>query len=98
MDIFNKIGSKLTEAGKGVSDQTKTLTEITKLNMTISSNEKAINDMYTELGKAYYAKVKDGGAEVGEEFVNKMNALAIENDKLREDVKKLKGEDAAPQA
>lgn len=91
MDFFNKIGSKLSEAGQGVSTQTKTLAEIAKINLAISNNEKAMNDLYTSLGKEYFKLTTETKEGACLEVANKIEVLIEENNGLRNNLNVIKG-------
>lgn len=54
MAFFDKLGEKITNTSKDVARKTKDLTEIAKLNMSISSEEDKIKNKYQEIGKLYY--------------------------------------------
>ena len=54
MAFFDNLGKKLSDAGQSVSQQTKNLGEINRLNSLIAENRKGISQRCFELGKAYY--------------------------------------------
>lgn len=54
--MFEKIVETLNNTGKTVSEKTKQGSDIVKANIKISSEERALNDVYLEIGKTYYEK------------------------------------------
>lgn len=91
MSLFDKIGSKITEAGQGVQEQAKQITEITKINSLISSNERDISNLYMELGKEYFNSINGKPQDIGVPFVKKINQLSQDVKELRETLSDLKG-------
>lgn len=91
MDIFNKIGSKITEAGQGIQEQTKQLTESTRINNTLTSNQKTISNLYTDLGMLYFQSLNGQPADLGADIFNNINALTAENEQLKETLAIVKG-------
>lgn len=91
MDFFEEIGRRLTDAGQGVAQQTKSLTEAAKLNRAISAEEEGILQMYADIGKLYYEAHKD---EPGAEFVERMQSITeafVRIRQYKEKQKDLKG-------
>lgn len=91
MDFFNKIGSKITTAGQGVQEQAKNLADISTVSYSITSKEKAIAELYMELGKEYYDSVEGIPSGLGDAFINKINQLEDEIVELQQDLNDLKG-------
>lgn len=54
MGFFDDLGEKITQTGQGAMKKTKELADISKLNSQISQEERAINNQYLQLGKAFY--------------------------------------------
>lgn len=52
--MFEKFVETLNNTGKTVSEKTKQGSDIVKANIKISSEERALNDVYLEIGKTYY--------------------------------------------
>ena len=91
MDFFNKAKEKIAKTSGDVAKKAKDLTEITKCNSQISSNENTIKATYTEIGKYVYENLKDDApAEIAEKMTLIDNALA-EIDRLKAEIMKLKG-------
>lgn len=74
MDVFEKISKTITDTGKVVSEKTKQVGEVAKLNAKIVSSEHAISENYSILGKFYYDNYKDNADERAVEAVNNINA------------------------
>ena len=70
MAFLDNLSKKLSDAGQSVSQQTKNIGEINRLNGLINENRKSISDLCFQLGKAYYqAHYGDAarcGTQVGE--------------------------------
>lgn len=60
MALFDSMKNKISAAGQTTVQKAKDLTEITRLNSTISSTEEQIRELYTSVGyevyRAYYEK------------------------------------------
>ena len=52
--MFEKFAETINNAGKAVGEKTKLGTDVVKANFKISSEERAINELYLEIGKTYY--------------------------------------------
>lgn len=52
--MFEKIVETINNTGKVVGEKTKQGSEVVKANIKISSEERALNELYTEIGKTYY--------------------------------------------
>ncbi|MCD8300427.1 MAG: zinc-ribbon domain-containing protein [Clostridiales bacterium] len=89
-DFFNKIGSTVTEAGKGGVAKAKELRDTAKITMEIRDRENAIHKAYRELGKAYYKDHKTD-AEPAYEQVTAIKALFEELAALKSNKDNVKG-------
>ena len=91
MAFLEQLGKKLSDAGQGVAQQTKNFTDVTRLNNAISDKEKAISQLYSVLGQAYYeSHSKDPSAEE-QETIASINALFAEIVECAEEIKQIKG-------
>ena len=54
MSFLDQLGKRVSDAGKGVAQQTKNLTEIARLTSVIDTEEKMVAQSYTQIGKTYY--------------------------------------------
>ena len=58
MAFLNNLGKKIGDAAEAASDKAKELAEITKLNSSISSEQKKIEALYAEIGKIIFESEK----------------------------------------
>lgn len=56
MSFFENLEKKINKAGQVVVDKANSIADSSKLNFQISSEEKALGDLYRQLGTAYYAR------------------------------------------
>ena len=91
MAFFDNLSKKLSDAGQNVSQQTKNMTEINRLNSLISENRKGISQNCFELGKAYYqAHADEEGCEFPE-LIERIRELLTGIEEAEESIKRLKG-------
>ena len=97
MSFLDQLGKKVSDAGKGVAQQTKNLTEIARLTSVIDTEEKMVAQSYTQIGKTYYESHKnDPDAECAAQIalVNKsLEKIA----QWREQIQRIKGIVKCPQ-
>ena len=93
MKFFNDIGKKLGNVAKTASKKSEELVEITRINLSIRSEEEKIKKLFTEMGKELY-----GRFTCGESFDDSMNgkcdqikAVEYNTEMLKEKVNILKG-------
>ncbi len=91
MAFFEQLGKKIADAGQGVAQQTKNFTDVAKLNGTISEKEKKINQLYSAIGQAVYAKHKDDADFEAAQSIGEINALLEEIAQCREKINEIKG-------
>ena len=97
MSFLDQLGKKVSDAGKGVAQQTKNLTEIARLTSVINKEKKMVAQSYTQIGKTYYENHKnDPDAECAAQIalVNKsLEKIA----QWREQIQRIKGIVKCPQ-
>ena len=97
MSFWDQLGKKVSDAGKGVAQQTKNLTEIARLTSVIDTEEKMVAQSYTQIGKTYYENHKnDPDAECAAQIalVNKsLEKIA----QWRDQIQRIKGIVKCPQ-
>ena len=96
MDLLNDIGKKITETAKTVTRKSEDIVEITKLNLTIGSEEEKIKRILYEIGSELYRSYTNGKTD-GDLYDNKCSEVKQieENIKaLRERILLLKGNKA----
>jgi len=59
MAFLNNIGKKIGNMAETATDKAKELAEVTKLNNSISSEEKQIKQYYLEIGQHFFEQEKD---------------------------------------
>jgi ribosomal protein L40E len=67
MALFENFTKKVTETAKAVSKKSGDLVEVTKLNMSINTEQDKIEKVYAEMGKSVYELFSKGG-DVEEPF------------------------------
>ena len=91
MAFFDNLSKKLSDAGQNVSQQTKNIGEINRLNGLIAENRKGISQRCFELGKAYYqAHSEEEDCEYAE-LVGQIRELLKGIEEAEESIKALKG-------
>ena len=88
MTFFDDFGKKLGIVAETTVTKARELTEITKLNMQISCEERKIEKLYAEIGKLVFEKEKDKqGSFVSEQctkIIEVQQAVKELNKKLNE--------------
>ncbi len=95
-DVFEKISKTITDTGKAVSEKTKQVGEVAKLNAKIVSSEHTISDNYTLLGKYYYDNYKSNPDEAAVEYVNAITAASDAIEEMKAQLLSLKGAAKCP--
>lgn len=91
MAFFEKIGKKLSDAGQGVSQQAKNLSEISRLNGVISESEKKAEELYRTIGAAYYEAHKGEIAGEQGDLIAELDGLMSEIRRAEEKILAIKG-------
>lgn len=98
MDFFNNVGKKLGSAAKTATKKSEELVEITKMNLSIGSEEDKTKKLYAEMGKELYARFASG-EDFDESITAKCSQIKAVEDNilaLKEKVKNLKGHNNSP--
>lgn len=91
MSIIDKLSSGVTEAGNTITQKAKGISEQTKLSSEISKNKARRDECIRKLGEAYYqARKKNVEPEV-EELLHEIEQVDGILDKLTESLNQLKG-------
>lgn len=92
MSFINKISEKLSSGATAVSNSTKRMSEIAKLNSKINKNLSDVNSKYTEIGRIVKLELVDKieHQEV-KRLVSEIDALLTEVNESREKISDLKG-------
>lgn len=88
MSLFEGFGKKITTASQDVAQQTKKLSELSRLSSEISGKEREMDSHLITLGKEYYLA---NHAESNHESVLKVKELRIAIKQLKGEVVALKG-------
>ena len=78
---FENIGKKLSDTGQGVINKGKNMAEVTKINASISDEEKKLKSYYVELGKLYFSLHE---YDYEEEFADIMTAVKNSQSRISE--------------
>lgn len=91
MDIFDKVGDVIAEAGEKIAGKAKEAAELVSLKSQITTCEEVIRKNYAEIGKLYYEKYRENPNEL---FEKQCRAIGNAQDgvaKLRERIDEIKG-------
>lgn len=84
-DNLSRLGKYLEDGVSTVAYKSENILEISKLNLTISSQEKLVDEIYTKIGKKIYKDYKEN--KVGEKgLIDKCEEIDV----LSEDIEKIK--------
>ncbi|MCR5098355.1 MAG: zinc ribbon domain-containing protein [Lachnospiraceae bacterium] len=59
MDFFDKLGDRLIEVGREVSDRARDVSDSTKMQYEIRRKKQELDEIYKDLGRKYYEDNKD---------------------------------------
>jgi hypothetical protein len=82
MDLLNDIGRKITATAKTVTRKSEDIVEITKLNLTIGSEEDKIKRMLYEIGSEMYRSYTNGKA-LGEFYDSRCSEVKQIEDNIK---------------
>ena len=97
MSLFEQIGKKISDAGQGVAQQTRNLTEITRLNGESLDTDKKINALFQEVGRAYYTEHIDDGTQPYRASLDMIKELYAKRIQIQDRIKQIKGVTKCPQ-
>ena len=98
MDFFNNVGKKLGNAAKTAGKKSEELVEITKLNLSIGSEEDKAKKLFSEMGKEIYVRFVNGD-RFDESINSKCAAIKVVEDNIeaiKEKIKNFKGHNSSP--
>ena len=96
MPFFENIGKQISNVGQNVAQQTKNLAGITQLNSAISDKQGQIQQLYHNLGQAYYEAHRDDPAAEELEMIRQINCLFSGIAQCREKISQIRGSSACP--
>ena len=83
MSLFEDLSKRVTDTAKAAAKKSSEVVEVTKLNLSIGSEEDKIKKAYTEIGKAVY-EVFSKGEEVNEAFKGQCEQISTYEDNIKE--------------
>lgn len=90
--MFERFQKTVTDAGKTIGEKTKQGSDIAKAKLKISSEERALTDLYYEIGKTYYENNSDNPCcDTMKELFEKVAEKAALIESLKAQVRTLKG-------
>ncbi len=106
MDFFEKLGKRISDMGNSVAQNTKNFADTASLQKGISDNKKKIEQLYADIGKAYYENHKNEADAAQADVMAEITALLAQIEENSEKIKQIKGvtkcancgEDIAPDA
>jgi|LSQX01.3.fsa_nt_gb ribosomal protein S27AE len=98
MSVLDNITRKVTDTAKAAAKRSGSVVEVTKLNMSINTEEEKVRKLYTEMGRQLYEDYNEGKM-VGDKLLEKCEKIdeIIGNiDMMREKILELKNVKACP--
>ncbi len=83
MSVFENFTRKVSETAKAAAKKSSDLVEVTKLNMSIGSEEDKIEKVFKEIGKTVYESFARG-ENVDEIFIDKCKEITSYEDNIKE--------------
>ena len=97
MPLFQDFGKRVSEVAKNVGQKTQEAAEVARLNSRISAKEAEIEQLFLQIGKAYYSMRGAGGAcEAADLFCQKVTQLEAECEATRKEIDALKHQSRCP--
>lgn len=87
---------KISQASQSAVQKTKDMTEIAKINSSISDEEKKINSLYFEIGRQYTALHKDDSEQALAGLVNSIKESESRISSLRDQILEIRGVQKCP--
>ena len=97
MAFFDDISKKISQAGQGVAQSTKNFASVTKFNNMVSDEEKKIETLYYQLGRAYFDNFAMAADPKLAGYVSAINASLANIENYKNQIKEIKGVTACPQ-
>ncbi len=90
MAFFNELGKKIGNVAETATDKAKEIAEVTKLNSTISSEEKQIKQYYREIGQFIFERDKENPDSPVSELCQKILASQQNIEDLKQKISEIK--------
>lgn len=91
--VMGQIGKTVSDAGSNVARQTKNMTETARLNSAITTDERTINQLYQEIGQAYYQEFV-GSEALYQDKLERITELKKGIEEKKEQIQLMKSEPA----
>lgn len=91
--VVGQIGKTVSDAGSNVARQTKNMTETARLNAAIANDERAINQLYQEIGQSYYQEFV-GSEALYQDKLEQITELKKGIEEKKEQIQLMKSESA----
>lgn len=97
MPLFQDFGKRVSEVAKNVGQKTAEAAEVARLTSRIAARESEIEQLFLQIGKAYYSMRGAGGAcEAADLFCQKVTQLEEECESMRREIDALKRQSRCP--
>jgi hypothetical protein len=97
MPLFQGFGKRVSEVAKSVSQKTAEAAEVARLNSRIAAREAEVEQLFLQIGKAYYSMRGAGGAnEAADMFCQKVTELEQECESMRKEIDALRRQSRCP--
>ena len=90
-EFFDRLSEALTSTGKNVGDKAKAKSDEVKLLYKVGTEKKALDIIYTEIGKAYYEESKDAPSESLAALISEATIKIEEIKSLEDQIRAIKG-------
>lgn len=92
MSVFKNITNKVTDTAKAAVRKSGDIVEVTKLNLSIGTEEDKIKKTYTELGRMIYESYEEGGnfSEIVIEYCERIKSYEAAINEMKERINVLK--------
>ena len=90
MALFEDLGKRVSNAAKTVTRRTQEAADAVKLNGQIASYQEQIEELFMQVGKAYFAVHSAGGNEVADKLCAEIEHMQAEQKSVREQLDALR--------
>lgn len=97
MAFIDNMKEKLSQAGQTTMQKAKDLTDLAKLNSSISESEKKIRDLYEKIGYEIYNAYRDNPPEAIAALIGEINGLSDSIESARKQIHAINGTTACKQ-
>lgn len=97
MPLFQDFGKRVSEAAKSIGQKTQEAAEVARLTSRISAKEAEIEQLFLQIGKAYYSMRGAGGTcEAADMFCQKVAQLEADCEATRKEIDLLRHQSRCP--